>query len=239
MQCGAAFGASDLHLQWAAKQQPPQQERKKDCLPSQKSILYARGNTFAFSGINLIGNTTPKWSGSDDAPLSEHVQIVLHSTKNADYDGLDGPCRFGGGDVAKDEFFNDGVNLNELIARMNELLDPDRAPAQGDEDALIQSDEHTMTIAMSETDHKLHAFLGTGIGKVDLGVLGKNQALPLETRSDGKRAFASPVPEPATWAMLVAGLATLVLLNYWKWKPTVKLPRMDTGLFPTSITARP
>ena len=268
LQLNAAFGVNGARVQQEAKQQPRQHVLTKSCVPRVESVLYTREGMFTLGTANPISNISPKWPGSDNAPFSEHIQAVLHSANNADFDGLNGPCRPAASNVAQVKLNDDGLNLAKFIAKIDELL----KFSADDEQELIQADLPTVTIAMSDADHMLHAFLGDGRDQSDLGAL-VTRPIPMEadpdstdritlqfSESDGsnhavlalgndqksqatlaadKGAFASPVPEPRRWMMFVAGLAALGFLSYGKWKPTIKLPETHTELFQTSFAAIP
>lgn len=193
-------------------------------------------------GARVIGRVlqtqpTPDWQGGTAPALSPHAQQVLHSDGKVDMDGLNGPCRLVDSSRAKDARLNEGENVAELLAQIDEWLELNRKRGAQEKEEMDSAMVPTLELELDDGGRHWQAFLIQGDGLQDLGSLSglsplqpfdDGLELVLRFRADGSvqafarhaglsgfnpdagdAASASAVPEPASWAALLAGLALL------------------------------
>ncbi|WP_229260076.1 PEP-CTERM sorting domain-containing protein [Duganella aquatilis] len=182
------------------------------------------------------GATRPPtaWNGSGDAPLSASAKRALHGGGRNDLDSYKGRCRLVDADHDSSEPLNDGVDPEQLLKLLDEMDAMNRTLSEDEEQSLLGSRIH---IAVDSTDNELHAYIGAGGSRLDLGQLSR---LDLENLPEGDdlaprydasertgRAekqlnrmgqanpvvLAAAIPEPSTYAMLLAGLGMLALMR--------------------------
>ncbi|MET3134899.1 hypothetical protein AAKU55_005202 [Oxalobacteraceae bacterium GrIS 1.11] len=223
-----AWGGSGLHDQ-ASKQKLVDPD-KKSCAETTEAVMYTRDGAIVLGRVDQRP-TTPDWRGGDSASLSPHMRQVLSS--DADLNGVYSACRLVDADAEKDVHLNDGVDIQKLFDQINELLEFNKIPLAEQEHALLESKKtHTVRIELSDVDGQLHAYLGVGLHRVDLGSVrerearhdwgdglgrsalpGNRQRAATDWQTDAPRASLSAVPEAPTYLMLLAGLGLLASIR--------------------------
>ncbi|NRR31592.1 PEP-CTERM sorting domain-containing protein [Oxalobacteraceae bacterium] len=222
----------------AGRELPPAPPAAKtpSCSASVAAVMIDR------DGARVIGHVlqtqpTPDWLGGNASAWSAHAQQVLHGDGRTDMDGLNSPCRLVDSSRAKDARLNEGENVAELLAQIDEWLELNRKRGEQNKDTVDSGVSPVLDLELDDDGRHWQAFLIQDQGLQDLGSLSglsplqpfdDGLELVLKFRADGSvqavarhsglsgfspeagdAATASAVPEPAAWATLMAGLALL------------------------------
>lgn len=244
--CAAVAGAALTLLSFAAQAdsglsptaQNHPQRHKKNCMETVQSVLYADNGSVVLGRVLSPPEHAPQWRDANGARWSPHVQNVLQDGDNVDMDGVSGPCRLVDGDVDSDYFKNDGLDVADLLKQIDQLMIDQSSLAEEGKYELLDPSLPGRTVEISPTDHQLHIFSTKRGVKTDLGRLGdertidalaggKHDAEPgypgrtaLRKGKDGNDTARVPaVPEPSSYAMLLAGLGLIGVLARRKPKP--------------------
>ena len=179
------------------------------------------------------------WNGGDEAPLSSRAQRALNGGGKSDLDSYTGRCRLADASHDASEPLNDGLDPDKLLAMLDELADGRRTLSTEEEQTLLDKMGNNVHVELESTDNELHAYIGDGLNRQDLGQLAR---LDLQQAEDdglivlhfdqGDSRYAqgnkrqagdlgngaviglgstAAIPEPSTYLMLLSGLALLGL----------------------------
>ncbi|MDC8757625.1 PEP-CTERM sorting domain-containing protein [Janthinobacterium fluminis] len=165
---------------------------------------------------------------------ARHVQAVLGEDDSADIDGVRGPCRLVDADIEVDEFIVDGTDVAKLLKQIDELLALDQAALdeQGKEEEALALGKRRFYTNMDDDGQALRTALFGSAGRTvpDVSaarrlrdwddIAAGRRAMPPLYRSAGANPAAldnpaggpaamTPVPEPSSYAMLLAGMLAL------------------------------
>ncbi|GJI91840.1 PEP-CTERM sorting domain-containing protein [Duganella hordei] len=182
------------------------------------------------------------WNGGDDAPLSSRAQRALNGGGKNDLDSYTGRCRLADANHDASEPLNDGLDPDKLLAMLDEMADGRRTLSTEEEQALLDKMGNNVHVELDSTDNELHAYIGDGLNRQDLGQLARLDLQQAEDdglivlrfdQSDGRYAqgnrrqagdqagggaliglgSTAAIPEPATYLMLLSGLALVGLVR--------------------------
>jgi hypothetical protein len=159
--------------------------------------------------------------------------------RDADMDGPRSACRLVDNDVEDNQYVNYTDETAKLLDQINQWLEFDRRPPlTPEEEQLLLLRKRGVYLALDAGDRKLHAYLGTGADKTDLGAFSERRGLQewdagrarrvarlydradrhyqpgLENNGGGPAGAMAPVPEPSSYAMLLGGLGLLAALRH-------------------------
>jgi hypothetical protein len=214
-------------------------QARQHCMLTVRAQLRTRDGEQMDIGKVRLPDQAPDWQDGDAASWSQHAYAALHGSGKSGFDTLLGECRLADSDREKEERINDGVDLTELLNKIDEWLDLNRHP--GEEDQPAPEDPHQLHLVVG-ADQQLHALLGqieagAGLGAVshgpsllppeyrdqdDQGRHGQSGGQPGGLAHQGRMAppgpsqperdgLTSAVPEPSVYAMLLGGLAVIAL----------------------------
>jgi len=179
------------------------------------------------------------WSDGDAAPLSPRAQRVINGGGKTDLDGYTGRCRLADAENNTDEHLNDGMDPTKILELLDDVAAANRQLNEEDEQALLNNEGSSIHVEVDNIDHELHAYIGNGMNRQDLGQLSRLDLQRAEDEGlivlhfgseDGRYApgnkqhgseidangailgmsTTAAIPEPSTYAMLLAGLGLLV-----------------------------
>jgi hypothetical protein len=180
------------------------------------------------------------WTGGDAAPLSSQAQRALHGGGKADLDGYTGRCRLDDAKRDEEQALNEGLDPEALLKLLAELAEMDRNLTPQEQQALLDELGNNVHVELDSIDHELHAYIGMGDQRQDLGPLSRLDLQQAEEdglvvlrfgQEDGRYApgdkrhgadidsnarlgpSTAAIPEPSTYAMLLSGLILLGLLR--------------------------
>ncbi|MBV7535954.1 PEP-CTERM sorting domain-containing protein [Duganella sp. sic0402] len=177
------------------------------------------------------------WQGSDAPALSVRAQRVLHGGGKLDLDSYTGRCRLTDAEHDSQEPLNDGVDPEKLLKALDELDALNRTLSVEEEQALLERLGRNIQIELDSADKQLHAYIGHGINRQDLGQLARLGELLLEEEAaprfgqdeagyapaekllqnplggPSQMGLAAAIPEPFSYALLLSGLALIALVR--------------------------
>lgn len=165
--------------------------------------------------------------GNKIQALPEYVRGLLRDASKADLNGAIDPCRLVDNDPDDGAPINDGVDVHELLEKIDDWTSMNHRSLDESEHGLDWRDQQ-VRFEFEGSDHRLHAYLGYSRIDGDRFMLRLQQWKPLvwnsgatthgglspvrdaAARSDPQSLInnsTQPVPEPSTWAMWLGGLA--------------------------------
>lgn len=183
-------------------------------------------------------NTAATAWHDDDAALSSRAQRALHGGGKVDLDSYTGRCRLIDAEHDGQEPLNDGIDPEKLLKLLEEMDALNRTLSVEEEQALLERLGSRIYVQLDSTDNELHAYIGNGVNRQDLGQLsrldpqylaedgdlvlhyGENERYAQAQRQmqnalggANPMGLTAAVPEPSTYAMLLAGLALMHLMR--------------------------
>src|SRR5471032_2630006 len=217
--------------------------------PSKQGIQPAQAKCFASKTENQHDDNRPPQGGygAKVRALPEYVRGLLRDEGKADLNGTIDPCRLVDNDPDDGAATNDGVDVHELLAKIDDWTAMNRRSLGGNEHGLDWRGQQ-VTFEFEGRDHRLHAYVGYSRIDSDRLMPRLQQWQPLawnsglsangglgqlrDAASTGNQQFllnsnTQPVPEPSAWAMLLAGLA-MIGLAWWRRAGSTLIERPPT-----------
>lgn len=193
--------------------------------------------TAAPSGIGPLYES-PQASPSPNSRRCLKTIEGTDTTSNADLDGLNSPCKLDDGEVDKDVFKNDGAGGGSMFNAGNFFLSPQsrsdsskggarfkfslpagiETPSSG---AQRQANEVAPPVYDNATNSGMGAELNYSVVVAAADALGGNRRFGAGVQSGSATSSGDPglqgqdtipaIPEPSTWALMLAGASTIGL----------------------------